>query len=121
MRRERQPREATHGGKRERIGRADAVEQRRHKPGDNNRSNNPEPDTQKREPSTLAKDEAKNVAAIRAERHADAEFLSALRDAVGDHAVNPDACKHERKRCEHAEYKHREARAGKRCRKKLDP
>ncbi len=41
----------------------------------------------------LPDDEAKHVARLRAQRHADADLLSALRDRISHHAVNPDAAR----------------------------
>ena len=93
------------GGERKRVCSADTVEQCGHEPSDDERSHDSEADAEKRESRPLAKDEAEDVAAIRAKGHADAEFLGALRDAVSDHAVDADAREHQSKCGKYSEHK----------------
>ena len=61
---------------------------------------------------TLAHDEAKDVAALRAEGHADADFVRALLDAVRNYAVNSDGGEDERESAEKTEQDESEMRSG---------
>ena len=64
----------------------------------------------------LAENNFQHVTALRAQRHANADFVRALADDVGNHAINSDAGKQQRERGEHREQNHGEAPRGERLR-----
>src|SRR5947208_1123017 len=74
---------------------------------------NADGDGQRGEPRPLTQDEAQNIAALGAERDANAKFRRALGDAVGDQAVDADRRKHHSDSGKDPKKKHGEARAGK--------
>ena len=71
------------------------------------------------EDQSLPDDHAQHVAALRAERHPDADFLRALRHAVGDDAVDADGREQQRRAGENAEQQHRQTPLGDRARDDL--
>ena len=60
----------------------------------------------------LADDQAENVAGLRAERHAHADFAGALLDRVSDRAVDADGREEQRDGREDAEQRHHQASPG---------
>src|SRR5262249_38877550 len=76
---------------------ADVVKQRHQRAAGSNRTDQTNSDADCNQCHALAEHELENVCAFRAERHANAEFPSALRDRERHHAVKPNARKHERK------------------------
>src|SRR2546423_5733953 len=61
-------------------------------------------------PHSLIENEPQNIVRLRAERHPDTDLSRALRNAVGDCAVDPDAGEQERNGRENGEQPHHEAR-----------
>ena len=78
------------GGEGERVVGRDGEKERRKRVGEQERAGEAENESEKGETKTLAEDEAEHIGALGAERHADAEFLGALRNRVGDGAVQTD-------------------------------
>ena len=50
---------------------------------------------EQREPQALAEHEREDVAELRAERHADADFVRALHDEAADHAIDAEGGEHD--------------------------
>jgi hypothetical protein len=96
-----------------------AIEQCGHKPSHGERGHNSEAGAEKREAGSLAQHEAENIAAPRAKREANPEFLRTLSNGVGDHAINADRGEDESNRCKDAKQKRGEPRPRERIRKKL--
>src|ERR1700683_4025081 len=77
-------------GKRCGIAGADREEKAGHQPGKRERSDHSDDNPGECDSSSLVEDYAKNVGALRSERHAHADFVSALRDGIRNHAVASD-------------------------------
>ncbi len=83
--------EQTHDrDQRHRVRRAHIHEQSAHEAGREHGHHDPDRDTQADEQQPLAEDSAQDVPLVRAERHAEADLPGPLRDAVGEHAEDPD-------------------------------
>src|ERR1700726_4471672 len=65
-------------GKCDRVGYADRIELARHQPRETKRREYADAGTKGRKPRALADDHAQNIFALRAERHAYADFIHAL-------------------------------------------
>src|SRR4051812_16687128 len=70
------------------VRRAHAIEQRAEPLSEQERSADADGDARHRQPAALAKNHPQDVFARGAERHPDTDLMRALRNRVGDHAVN---------------------------------
>src|ERR1700735_482322 len=70
------------------VVRANAKEQARHQAREGEGGRDADEDSKSGETQPLADDEAKNVAALRAESHANSDLAGTLRNGVGNHTVN---------------------------------
>ena len=68
--------------------------------------------TGERQAHAARADQADHIARARAERHADADFVGALRHRVRDHAVDAERGEDQRERGEEGQQQRQEARAG---------
>src|SRR5271155_2293581 len=84
------------GGEGERIGGADAEQQIGHQAREREGSHKPDRSSDDRELQPFAENLEQNFALLRAQRHADANFVGALSYEVGDYAVDADAGEQER-------------------------
>ena len=78
------------GGERERVDGADAEDERAKEARDGDRGGEAGGDAEADEQEAARQDQAHDVAALRAERDADADLARALTDAVRHDAVQPD-------------------------------
>src|SRR5713101_741404 len=85
----------------------------------NQRSGESEHDAECSEPAAAQQYHAEDVAWLRAERQANADFPGALRDGVSHDAVDADRGQRQRETRENAEQQHAEARAGQGAREQL--
>src|SRR5712692_7540575 len=106
-------------GEGERVRGADAEKKASQEARDPERSSDSQDKTEKRQAGSLAEDEAEHIAALGAEGDADAKFLRALRDAVGDQAVDAHYGEQQSDGGKNSEKQHGEARAGKRIGEEL--
>src|SRR5271156_6118923 len=88
--------QSRYGGEGERIGRADAEQQVGHQAREREGGREAERNSDDRELQPFAENLEQNFALLRAQRHADANFVDALSDEVGDYAVDADAGEQER-------------------------
>src|SRR6185437_13128334 len=88
------------GGEYERVGWIDAIEQRSHQTGERERSGYAHYESGADERHALPRNLHQDLRALRAQRHADADLGGALRDAVGDDAVDADGGERQRRRGE---------------------
>ncbi len=91
-----------------RVGRADAVEQRGHQARQADRRGDAEDDAGGDQGHALSQNEAQDIAALRAERDADAELARPLRDGIRNDAIQSDRGQEQRGAGEDAEEQHRE-------------
>src|SRR5438445_3897043 len=94
------------GSKRERIGRANSVNQSGYEAGEANRSGDSDADADQRDLQSLSQHHPQDVSSGRAKRHANSNFVRALAGQIGNHAVDSDRGKNKSKRGEYAEEKH---------------
>src|SRR6266446_5961931 len=106
-------------GEGERVGGADAEKKAGQEARDPERSSDSQDKTEKRQARSLTENEAEDIAALGAKSDADAKFLGALRDAVGDQAVDAHGGEQQSDGGKNSEKQHGEARAGKRIGEKL--
>src|SRR5712664_2200772 len=106
-------------GKGERVGGADAEEKAGQEARDRQGGGNSQCEAEQRQTSSVTQDEAEDIPALGAEGNADAEFLGALGDAVGDEAVDAHGGKQQSDAGKNSQKQHGEARAGKRIGEKL--
>ena len=66
----------------------------------------PSADAGNRQPAAFADHHAHHVRRLRADRHAHADLVRALRDRIGDDAVDADGCQRERQAAEQREEQH---------------
>jgi hypothetical protein len=111
--------QAGDAGKGERVGDTDTKQHAGQEPRKGQGRKHAESDAEKRETSALGEYETQDVAALGAKRDANAEFLGALGDAIGDQAIDAHAGENQRDRRKNSKKKHGEARAGKGIREKL--
>src|SRR5215212_7067201 len=74
----------------------DAVEDARHHARHGQRAREPEPEPEDREHEPLREDEPQDVFRLRAEREPDSYLVTALRDGVRHHRVEPDGREQQR-------------------------
>src|ERR1700684_496217 len=87
------------GEKSERVARGDSKKQTVHEAREGGGRSESENCTQNSEPGSFAEHEAKDVARLGAESYTDTDFVSALRDGIGHHAVNANGCESQRDTC----------------------
>src|SRR6266852_2002774 len=97
-------------GEGERVGGADAEEKASQETRDRQGGGNSQNEAEQRQTSSVTQDEAEDIAALGAEGDADAEFLGALRYAVGDQAVDAHGGKQQGDGGKNSEKQHGEAR-----------
>src|SRR2546427_6020057 len=106
-------------GESERVRGADAEKQAGQEARDRQGGGNSQCEAEQRQTGSVTQDEAEDIAALRAEGDADAEFLGALRDAVGDQAVDAHGGKQQSDGGKNSQKQHGKARTGKRIGEKL--
>src|SRR5213080_2474748 len=84
------------GHHRERIVRADVIQHRRHETRDAYSGGDADGCADEREQNPLPDNEARDIAMVRAEGHANAELAGAASDFVGQQTVKADAGQHQR-------------------------
>src|SRR5205814_1428656 len=84
------------GHHRERVVRADVIQHRRHETRDAYSGGDADGCADEREQNPLPDDEAREIAMVRAEGHANAELAGAASDFVGQQTVKADAGEHKR-------------------------
>jgi hypothetical protein len=97
-----------HGGVGDGIERREPVERAAEREAGGDREHEPDGEAPGEEPRALVHDEREDVAALGAERHADADLLRAPADAERDHGVEPDAGEQQRDRTGHGQHRARE-------------
>src|ERR1700693_2247214 len=98
----------------ERVRRPDAVKQSRHQVRNDQRTNKSYRSAGNGQPQSLTQNHSQDVAALRAEREANADVVRALADNVGNHSVNSKSSKQQGRQCEQANHFQRKSPLGER-------
>jgi hypothetical protein len=101
-----------YGSEGERVVGGDAEELIGHEAGEGERGDEAEDDAEESHFCALAEDELEDVAGLRAQGDADADFVGALADEIGNHTVNSHTGQEQRQRGEDAEQNHGNAARG---------
>ena len=105
-----------HDSKGERVARADTVKQALEKSRERERRDQSRSEAEQCKLHSGADDQSENVSALRAKREPDSEFARALRDRVGNDAVQSERRESQRNRRESAEKRAIQTAAGDRLR-----
>ena len=82
------------------IGRSNPKEEAGKKPRGRQRPSDPDDNSETSQASTLTQYQPQDVAALRADRHANTNFLRARGYKEGDHTIKPDGYQEKRRQCE---------------------
>src|SRR6185437_15275612 len=100
--------ETRHDAKGGRVDRTDVEEERMHAPADKIGTDEAENEANGSEDDSLAQDKANDSTHACTQRHAQADFVRALRDGEGHHTVDAESGEQKRNTSEAAEKKSRE-------------
>lgn len=96
------------GRESERVGRTNFIDQALQHTGEGERAEEAARHTGEGHKRALTEHEAHHVPTVRAKCHAQPEFVGAAADRVRNHAISPDSCKRDCKRCEQTHQEERE-------------